>query len=398
MLQFYCKKLENNLTLFVIKTKKLSSLDITLYIKTGSAYEDKNNNGISHLLEHLLFLKTKQSKLSPTALDIYPYTKKDFTYFEITTHKDLIKNGLSSLFSVVASPDFTKENLEIVKKITKEELVEFYEDPYDVLSQEVDSYLYKNNSLGLSIGGSGKSIDNISTSDLKNWYIEQYNPSNMILTLVGDINISETVKKINEILKSNELPEDKKNNRKNNTITYPTTTSKPVYFKNTNFQNTHLAFVFPVGGVDSKDYFKFILLTEILNKKIRQDFENSGLFYDIDLYYHQYLNTGEIRIITACSKKNKDKVLKEINSFVENIKISNSLFEKIKNHTEYEFLLKEDNVDELSSLSLYLLKSKPKLIRLEDEINKLKKVKFSEIKETKKKYFNKKNSYYFVMN
>jgi len=90
--------------------------------------------------------------------------------------------------------------------------------------------------------------------------------------------------------------------------------------------------------------------------------------------------------------------LKEINSFVENIKISNSLFEKIKNHTEYEFLLKEDNVDELSSLSLYLLKSKPKLIRLEDEINKLKKVKFSEIKETKKKYFNKKNSYYFVMN
>jgi len=169
-LQFYCKKLENNLTLFVIKTKKLSSLDITLYIKTGSFYEDKNNNGISHLLEHLLFLKTKQSKLNLTALDISPYTKKDFTYFEITTHKNLIKDGLSSLFSVVASPDFTKKNLEIVKKITKEELVEFYEDPYDVLNQEVDSYLYKNNSLGLSIGGSGKSIDNISTSDLKNWY------------------------------------------------------------------------------------------------------------------------------------------------------------------------------------------------------------------------------------
>ncbi len=399
MLKFYHKKLKNNLTLFVVKTKKLSSLDITLYIKTGSIYENKNNNGISHLLEHLLFLKTKKPRLNLTALDIYPYTRKDFTYFEITTHKNLLNVGLSALFSVIASPNFTIKNIATIKNIVKEELAEFYENPYDVLDQEIDAYLYKNNSLALNIGGNEKNIDNIAISDLKDWYNKYYQPNNMILTLTGDININKAVKKINNILRLNSLPENKNINKNTNKIIYPVTTSRPIHLKNNiNFQQTYLAFVFPISGIDSQNYINFVLLGEILNKKIRQTFENSGLFYDIQLYYHQYLNAGEFRIITACKKNNVDIIFKKINSFVKNNKISISSFEKIKKYIEYQFKLKEDNVDELSSLSLYLLKNNPKLVTLEEEIKTIKNIKFNKINQIKSKFFNKKNSYFFIMN
>jgi len=399
MLKFYHKKLKNDLTLFVIKTKKLSSLDITLYVKTGSIYENKNNNGISHLLEHLLFLKTKQPRLNLVALDIYPYTRKDFTYFEITTHKDLLNVGLSTLFSVITFPDFTKKNFSIIKNVVKEELVEFYENPYDVLNQKIDAYLYKNNSLALNIGGNEKSIDNISISGLEDWYNNYYHPNNMLLTLVGNININETVKKINNILRLNSLPENKNIDKNTNKIIYPATTSKPIHLKNNiSFQQTYLAFVFPTSGIDSQNYINFVLLGDILNKKIRQTFENSGLFYDIQLYYHQYLNTGEFRIITACKKNNVDIIYKKIDSFIKNNKISISSFEKIKKYIEYQFILKENHVDELSSLSLYLLKNNPKLITLEDEIKTIKNIKFNEINQIKIKFFNKKNSYFFIMN
>lgn len=399
MLKYYHKKLRNNLTVFIIKTKKLSSLDLTLYIKTGSVYEDEKNNGISHLLEHLLFLKTKQLELDPVGLDIYPYTRKDFTYFEITTHKDLINKALLSLFSVVVFPKFTENNLKIIKNIVTEEITEFYDNPYDVLNQKIDQFLYQKNSLAFNIGGNKERIKNISTANLKEWYDNFYVPSNMILTLVGDINISKTIKQIDNIFNFNNSPDKTNKNKKNGKIVYPPTISKPIKLKNNiNSKQTYLAFVFPVPSINDSKYIHFILLAEILNKKIRQKLENSGLFYDIQLDFNQHLNVGEFRIITSCNKNNIDEIIKRINDFINDIKISNSFFEETKKYIKYQFLLKEDNVDELSSLSLYLLNNKPKLTTLKDEIDRIDSIKFNEINTLKKKYLKKENSYYFLMN
>ena len=397
MANFYLKKLKNNLTVFIINTQKLSSLDITLYVKTGSIYENKKNNGISHLLEHLLFLKTKNIGLHPVALEIYPYTRKDFTYFEITTHKKLISDALSALYPIVLSPDFTEKNLKIIKKITAEEIMEFYDNPDNILNQKIDQFLYRKNSLAFNAAGDENNIKNITITDLKEWYKTYYTADNMILTLVGDINISKTIKQINNIFQFNNLPKSPKRINKNEKVAYPDVVQKPIKLKSAGFQQAYLAFVFPVSGINDKKYIHYVLLAEILNKKIRQNLENSGLFYDIQLHYYHYLNAGEFRVISSCKKNNINKIIKKFNTLINTIEISNSFFLDVKKYVKYQFLLKEDSVDELSSLSLYLLNNKSALITLKDEIDKINSIKFNEINKIKKTYFNKKNSYYFVM-
>lgn len=393
MLKFYHKELKNKLSLLTIKTKKLSSLDITLYIKTGSAFENKDNQGISHLLEHLLFLETKQSKLDPIALDIYPYTRKDFTYFEITTHKDLLNIALENLFLIINSPKFTKENLRLVKSIVKQELAEFAENPYDIFNQKIDAYLYQENDLSFNIAGTEKSLESITLDDLKRWYDNYYHPANMLLSLVGDVSTSEVLKAIKKT-DFNPVFENKKIDK----VIYPITT-KPIYLKNDlNSKTSYLAFVFPTSGINSLSYIKFILLGEILNKKLRQSFENSGLLYDISLYYQPYLNAGEFRVVTACRKSEVKKIIDKFDEFLDDSKISSSYFKTVKNYIKYQFRLKEDNVDELSALSLYLLKNKPELITLENEIELIENTNLSEINKLKSKFISKKNSYYFIMN
>jgi predicted Zn-dependent peptidase len=140
------------------------------------------------------------------------------------------------------------------------------------------------------------------------------------------------------------------------------------------------------------------LLAEILNRKIRQAFENSGLLYDVELSYQNYLNSGEFRIMTTCQKKNANKLFQELDSFIENIKISSSFFEEVKKHLKYQFLMKEDRVEEMSSLSLYLLDNKSEVTIIEEEVRRLERIEFDEIKKIQKKHFNKKNAYYFSMN
>ncbi len=399
MLKYYFKNLKNNLSLFVVKTKKLSSLDVTLYVKTGSAYEGLNNNGISHLLEHLLFLKTKDFKKDPSALNIYPFSQKDFTLYEMTTHKDLLNPSLSSLFSVIDQPKFSQKNLKLVKDIVKEELLELQQYPEDLFNQYIDSFLYKNTNLSLNIGGSTESLEKIKLDQLKKWYRSYYQEKNMILTLVGDVNIDQTMRKINSLLKNNsKYFSNEENNLADFKINYPKNTKKLIKLKNNiNLNKSHLAFVFPTAGINHKNYLDFVLLAEILKNEIRQEFENSGLLYDISFYYHNYLKTGEYRVITSCQKKNVNLIIKKFNNFLANYKMSSSYFDKIKKYLKYQFLLKEDNVDELSSLSLYLLNNQRNLITLEDEVKHLEAIGFSEINKLKKKYFNKDNSYYFLM-
>jgi predicted Zn-dependent peptidase len=398
MAKFYFEKLKNNSDLLVIKTKNTALLDITLYVKVGSVYENKKNNGISHLLEHLLFLKTKDNNLENTALDIYPYTNKEFTYFEITTHKDLLKSGLSTLFLVVNFPEFSEKNLRTVKNIAKEELRDFYDNSYDVFNQEIDSFLYKNNSLSFNIGGSEENIEKIELKDIERWYKNYYCPENMLLTLVGDIDVNKTVKHLNSILKPQESGENY-NKKTKNQIIYPDKKSEIIEIKSSvDFQQTHLAIVFPVVGINHHLFISFVLLAEILNRKIRQAFENSGLLYDVELSYQNYLNSGEFRIMTTCQKKNANKLFQELDSFIENIKISSSFFEEVKKHLKYQFLMKEDRVEEMSSLSLYLLDNKSEVTIIEEEVRRLERIEFDEIKKIQKKHFNKKNAYYFSMN
>jgi len=400
MLKYYIKKLKNGLTVFIINTKKLSSLDITLYVRVGSIYENKENNGISHLLEHLLFLKTKQLKSSQVGLDIYPYTQKDFTYFEITTHKDLAGEALSAVSSAVLLPEFTRNNLKIIKKIVLEEIMEYCDNPYEVFNQKIDQYLYKNSSLALDVAGSKEKIRVITADDLKNWYEKYYIPENMILTLAGDINVNATIKQINKLFHFNNFKSKAIDYPENisGKIIYPKVLAKPIKFINHNFQQAYLTFVFPASGINDSKYIYNVLLAELLNRKMRQKLENSGLFYNIELDYRQYLNTGEFRIITACNKKNINKAAKELITFVNNVKISEHFFKDIKNYIRYQFMLKEDSVDELSSLSLYLLAGRFKLITIEDETKKIKNISYEEMFKIKEKIFNKNYYYFFIMN
>jgi len=273
MLKYNIKKFPSGLTVFIVNTKKLSSLDITLYIKAGSVYENKKNNGISHLLEHLLFLKTKQSNLHPIALDIYPYTKKDFTYFEITTHKELPEEALLALSSVILLPGFSEANFEKVKKIVEEEIIDSYNDSYYIFNQEIDQFLYKKNNLAFSIAGNKKSINDITVESLKEWYKKYYTPDNMILTLVGDINVSKIIKQVNSIFQFHKS--QSKTKKIINKVIYPKINNQLIKLKKASFQNSHLAFVFPISGVNSPNYIHYILLAEILNRKIRQKLENS---------------------------------------------------------------------------------------------------------------------------
>ena len=59
--------LPNGLRVITVPTKSNPSVTVMVLVETGSNYETKAQNGLSHFLEHMCFKGTKKR---PTALDI----------------------------------------------------------------------------------------------------------------------------------------------------------------------------------------------------------------------------------------------------------------------------------------------------------------------------------------
>ena len=59
-MNFKKTKLKNGLTIITVPMKDTPSVTVLVMVKTGSKYETKEINGLSHFLEHMCFKGTKK--------------------------------------------------------------------------------------------------------------------------------------------------------------------------------------------------------------------------------------------------------------------------------------------------------------------------------------------------
>jgi predicted Zn-dependent peptidase len=93
--------LENGLRIIHVPMPSVASATVTVWVRTGSRFEDKRINGISHFLEHMVF---KGSKKRPTPKEISESvdslggevnagTSKEWTNFYIKARSGVLGDG-----------------------------------------------------------------------------------------------------------------------------------------------------------------------------------------------------------------------------------------------------------------------------------------------------------------
>src|SRR3989344_3795907 len=79
--------LKNGLRIITVPQKSTQAVTVLVLVGTGSKYEEKNVNGISHFLEHMCFKGTKKRPKPQdisTELDALGAESNAFTSFEFT--------------------------------------------------------------------------------------------------------------------------------------------------------------------------------------------------------------------------------------------------------------------------------------------------------------------------
>lgn len=203
--------LKNGLRIIMAPKKGTQAVTCLVLVGTGSKYENKKINGISHLLEHLMFKGTNKR---PTHLDIAEpldsvggvynaFTGEDYTgYFAKvdSKHFDLALDVISDIY---LNSRLDAKEIEKEKGVVVEEINMYYDHPTSHVQEMWTKVLYGDQPAGWDIAGTKESVLGISRQEMADYRENQYNAKNTVVCVAGEIqNEKEIIKKIEKYFSS----------------------------------------------------------------------------------------------------------------------------------------------------------------------------------------------------
>lgn len=198
--------LKNGLRIITVPQSNTRAVTVLVLVGTGSKYEKKELNGISHFLEHMFFKGTKKR---PTTIAVAEtldrvggvynaFTGEDYTgYFAKvdSSRWELALDWVSDIFfnSLLPAKEVERERGVILGEIN------MYQDhPMDYVGILWQKLLYGDQPAGRPIAGTKETISRISRQTLADYRKSQYTASNTIVCLAGNLGGKEAVKKAKE--------------------------------------------------------------------------------------------------------------------------------------------------------------------------------------------------------
>lgn len=192
-------KLKNGLKVLICSMPDVRSLATMLFVGTGSRYENDQNNGISHFLEHMVFKGTEKFSSSlkvASAIEgiggrLNAWTDQDHTnYYTIVPFSEKEK-GMEVVSQLVLHPLLRKEDLKMERGVILEEMNRRWDAPEDYVWELAIEQMWPNQPLGWPVIGQSQVIKKIDIDEFKQYRQKWYRPSNMVLVLAGNIKKSE---------------------------------------------------------------------------------------------------------------------------------------------------------------------------------------------------------------
>ena len=187
--------LPNGLTVITEEMEHIRSVTIGIWVKTGSRDEDKERNGISHFVEHMVFKGTEHRSAEEIARqvdsiggNIDAFTAKECVSFSIKVLDEHLPIALDVLSDLVLNPTFTADDITRERGVILEE-IKMDEDSPDYLVHEIFTQnFWKDHALGRPILGTRDTVKAFERGPVVDFYRQRFIPGNVIISAAGHLN------------------------------------------------------------------------------------------------------------------------------------------------------------------------------------------------------------------
>lgn len=429
-------KLTNGIEVIFEKIPYVHTLSLGVYVKSGSAYENKKNNGISHLIEHMVFKGTKKRSArdiaKQTALigdDINAYTENESTVFYGNTTTDNFEAFAEMFADMIINSSFEEKSLEKEKNIVENEIDMYNDSPDDIVQEQLELSCFPDEPVGFAVCGSKENVEAFTRDEVYERYLEYFIPENMVISIAGNLEI-DRVKEVIEnnfgvkgfstrkSIRSAELTSLEIRNQLVNTLNTPYTKkytgkkSKKVRYVpafkavHKDIEQLHINVAFPALALYDERRFAMAVLNSYLGEsnnsllfqKIREDL---GLAYSVSSYSSNYMFTGLMLIDMAVNAANAEKACEGLFELLNDVKekgISESELLIHKEQLVTELIMEDESMSykmETNGSAVFFGKYKDEggnddplryIVELDEKIRRVREVSLKEVNELLKNF------------
>jgi predicted Zn-dependent peptidase len=204
-MEYTLHNLKNGLTVLFDYMPQVESATMRILFKVGSRNEKESIDGISHILEHMIFKGTETRSAKDIAEEfdmiggyLNAYTGKERTVYYGKVLKDDIKTGLDILSDIVINSIYDKGELTKEQNVICQEISDAEDSPEDVLFEALFKKAFERDQIGKPIAGTHDSVLSCTRDDLLKYLSQYYSPTNAFLSIAGNFNEREALDIINE--------------------------------------------------------------------------------------------------------------------------------------------------------------------------------------------------------
>lgn len=191
------KTLSNGIRVVAEKIDYLKSISIGIWIGSGSRFEKRDENGISHFIEHMLFKGTENRSAQRIAREIDSvggqldaFTTREYTCFYAKVLNTHIPLALDILSDMLFHPLMDEDDTTLERQVIGEE-IRMYEDSPEDLVFDLSSYaVWGDTPMGRTILGTRESLEKITPDIMRSYMNNHYTSANTIISAAGNFDDS----------------------------------------------------------------------------------------------------------------------------------------------------------------------------------------------------------------
>lgn len=353
MVRFKKTVLKNGIRVVSELHSESRAASLGIWVTTGTRDEDPGDEGISHFLEHLVFKGTKNrsayqiaKSLEALGGELNAFTTREYTCYHALVLKDHWKQALEVLADLVSNMELRRADFQVEKSVILQEIVMGDDNLEESIYDEYLSRCLPRHPLGRSILGHTESIEKMTQKQIIKYYREKYSGNNLIIAATGNIDHSELVELLEELLGSKAKRRFRASRTKPKHRAFRVAIEKKV-------EQLHLLLGLPCPSFKDRDRFEAFIVNALLGggmtSKLYQSVrEKKGLVYSIYSALNTYEDFGVLQIYSSCEKENMKKVISTISSELRRIRkngVTEGELQLFKTQVAGALLLGSDDIE-----------------------------------------------------
>lgn len=313
-------QLDQGPRLLTVHMPEVQSVSVMVFFAVGSRYEQLENAGVSHFLEHMFFKGTEKRPLPQSISEeidaiggeMNAGTSKEYTLYYIKARGQHFDLCLEVLTDMLLNSKFDPEEVRKESGVILEELRMYEDSPTSVVGEAFEETMFQGTPLSRKVIGREETILGMNEQQLREYRDQHYSLSNMVVGIGGNFDPSEIEYKVQQAFKGFSA------GSKSKAVGYDNDQSGPRYrVLQRATEQAHV--VLGVKALHRHDPRRYVarVLNTILGASMSSRLfislrEKSGLCYYINSGMHSYDDTGSFTVSAGVDLTRLEQALSKI--------------------------------------------------------------------------------------